>query len=130
MEINYIINKKIKKITVELPKVSCYWIYVEYQPAVTGFFGYVKCKEIKDGYYNRWNSDMYYETADEVIKIHGGSNLYVNTSEPKESRIWEKACVKIKFKRDSQIAYFDTDKEAMEFAENISKEYKHIKIIK
>jgi len=129
MVTEYIEAKKIKSIRVEPSKLSAAWEYREYKPAEKGFLGIIKSKEIKSGYYNIYNNS-YYATAEDVVFIYdsGSTRLFVKANQTNENKIWEKARVVIKFKGDYSTAYFENDQDAIDFADEISKKFDHIKI--
>jgi len=127
MGIEYIGAKKIQSISVVPSKLSNIWEYREYKPAKRGFLGIIKSKEIKRGYYHR-NCDSYYETAEGAVSGYDSRGLFVKPNESNENKIWSKARVVIEFKGDCSTSYFENDQEAIDFADEVSQRFDHIKI--
>ena len=128
MGTEYIGAKKIKSIRVEPSRLSRDFTYMEYQPAKGGFLGIGAKKEIKKGYYSSWNNSQFHETAEEAISSHSYMGLFIKRDQPADKMIWRKAVVSIEFKRETRQSHFESDQDAMDFAEEISKKFDHIKI--
>ena len=128
MGIEYIGAKKIKSIRVDLSRPSREFHYKEYQPGKRGFLGIGSKMEIKRGYYYAWDDSTVYETVEDAISKHSYMGLFIKDDQPIDTMVWKKAVVYIQFKRETRESYFESDQDAMDFADEISKKFNHIKI--
>jgi hypothetical protein len=128
MGTEYIGAKKIRNIRVEPSRSSNGFVYKEYQPPRRGFFGIGGKAEIREGYYSVWNDSLVYKTAEDVVSANSYMGLFIKGDQPADKMIWRKAVVTIEFKRETRQSHFESDQDAIDFAEEISKKFDHIKI--
>ena len=127
--VDYINSEKIKSVSVTLSKRNTWFFYSEPKPLIKGLFGIIKQRHKEGGYYCNYNERVY-ETEVEIVKS-SEMDLVHRPNEPEGQRIWYKAkvCIITGDKDGTHMVYFDEDKDALDYAEEISTRFEHIKMV-
>jgi hypothetical protein len=126
--VNYINSEKIKSVSVTLSKRNTWLRYSEERPLLRGFLGIVKQSYHEGGYYCNYNERVY-KTEEEAVKS-SETDLVYRPNELEGERIWYKAKVYIVTGcNEGDMVYFDSDQDALDYAEEISTRFEHIKMV-
>lgn len=128
--VDYVNSEKIKSVSVTLSKMNTWFRYSEPKPLIKGWFGIVTQQYNEGGYYCNYNERVY-KTEAEAAKS-GEMDLVYRPNQPERQRIWYKAKVYIVTgdKDGTHVVYFDEDQDALDYAEEISTRFEHIKMVR
>lgn len=114
---------KIEKIYIHKAIQAKYVNYIESKPEKRNFFGWVKQKEVKTHWCDRYNRK--YDTREDLINKYCSNKYYINHEVLYENSIWEKASLYIVMSHsDNVIVCYDSDEELQEKLNDIISESK------
>jgi hypothetical protein len=127
--VDYVNSEKIKSVSVTLSKRNPWFFHSPERPLIKGFLGIVKQSYHEGGYYCNYN-ERSYKTEEEAVRSSEVDLVY-RPNEPEGERIWYKAKVYIVTgeKDGTHMVYFDEDRDALDYADDIATRFEHIKMV-